>query len=161
MRFPRSFYVAGFLLSVSACGSEPSDSVAPAPAPQQAVKKATPPGPVVSDTSFQLSLQSQPTYTSGEAGKVQLHLDPRGGYHVNLDYPVRVDLKAGPSVKLDKPSLTKPDAVEFGEERARFEAAFTAEAGRHELLATVDFAVCTKETCLPEKRTLAIVLNVQ
>ncbi len=155
----------GYALSVlalacSAPAAEPAEQV---PAPVAVEKKAAAaPTPVVSDTSFELALQSQPTYTSGQAGTVKLQLSARGGYHVNEDYPLRVDLKAPAALTLEKASLGKPDAAEFGEERARFELGFTAkEPGKHELLATVDFAVCTKETCLPEQRTLAVVLDVQ
>ncbi len=164
MRFPvvsKLGTVFGFC--ALACNAQPAESTPSEPpavvAP--AAKKAVAPTPVVTDTSFQLTLESQPTYTSGEAGTVKLLISPRGGYHVNLDYPVRIDFSGPEAIKLVKANLGKPDAAEFSEERARFEVGFTAEAGSHELLADVDFAVCTKETCLPEQRTLAVVLNVQ
>ena len=116
------------------------------PAPQ--AKKVEVPKPSVDDTSFHLALESQPTYTSGQAGTVKLVLEARGGYHVNEDYPLRVDLKAPAAVKLTKASLNKGDAAQIGQESARFDLGFSAEPGTHELLATVDFAVCTKETCV-------------
>jgi len=154
------------LAGLSACSS-PEQSQAPAPAaaneqaPAPAEKKAEPPKQSIDDTSFHLALESQPTYTSGQPGSVQLVLEARGGYHVNEDYPLRVDLKAPPAVKLTKGSLGKGDAAQIGLEKARFDLGFSAEPGTHELLATVDFAVCTKETCVPDQRTLAVALRVQ
>jgi hypothetical protein len=148
---------------LAACQSEPKvpEAASPSSAALSAAKPAEAPAPVVDDTSFHLSLKGQPTYTSGQAGTVQLVLEPRGGYHVNQDYPIRVDLKAPAAVKLSKGSLTKEDAVQIAEAGASFDVSFSAEPGTHELLATVDFAVCTKETCVPDQRTLAVALKVQ
>lgn len=165
---PRVRFVASALcvVGVMACtGAEqpaapsPSPSVPAAPAPAE--KKAEAPKQSVDDTSFHLALESQPTYTSGQPGTVKLVLEARGGYHVNEDYPLRVDLKAPAAVKLTKGSLSKGDAAQIGQEQARFDLGFSAEPGTHELLATVDFAVCTKETCVPDQRTVAVALKVQ
>jgi hypothetical protein len=157
------------LVSALGCGG----SATPAPAPEPATPKAAPaPAPVapapaeaakpsVDDASFHLALESDPNYSAGQAGTVRLVLQARGGYHVNQDYPIHVDLKAPTAVKLTKPSLGRADAAQFGEESARFDLGFSADKGSHELLATVDFAVCTKETCVPDQRTLAVALNVQ
>ncbi len=152
-------------LAGSACGSreqtqKPPPAQPPAEAPP-AEKKAEAPTPSIDDTSFHLALESQPTYTSGQAGTVQLVLQGRGGYHVNEDYPLRVNVKAKGAVKLTKDALSKSDAAQFDAEQARFELGFSAEPGTHELLATVDFAVCTKETCVPDQRTVAVALKVE
>lgn len=154
------------LLSVVACSkSEPSDRAAPMPAPaapaQPAAKSAEPSKPVVEDTTFKLALSGEPTYTAGQQGTVQVKLEARGGYHVNQEYPIRIDFKAPAGVKLAKASLERADAKQFGEESARFELPFSAEAGVHDLTADVDFAVCTKETCVPDQRTLALSLTVR
>jgi hypothetical protein len=140
---------------------EPEGTALPAPAAPAVEKKAEPPKQSIDDTSFHLALESQPTYTSGQAGTVQLVLEARGGYHVNEDYPLRVNLKAPAAVKLTKDALSKSDAAQIGQEQARFDLGFSAEPGTHELLATVDFAVCTKETCVPDQRTVAVALKVQ
>ena len=138
----------------------PATSAAPAAAPAP-VAPQSPPGPSVEDNTFKLALVSEPEYSAGSAGTVKLVLEARGGYHVNQDYPIKVDLKAPGAVKLGKPSLGKADAAEFGEKIARFELPFTAEKGAHELSADVDFAVCTPETCVPDQRKLVISLAVK
>jgi glucose/arabinose dehydrogenase len=160
----RASFIATFLcLGLAACSK--SEQPAPAPAPAAAPAKApaapqSPPGPSVEDSTFKLSLVSEPEYTAGSPSKLKLVLEARGNYHVNQDYPIKVDLTAA-GVTLPKPSLGKPDAAEFGEKIARFEVPFTAPAGAHELSADVDFAVCTPETCVPDQRKVAIKLAVK
>lgn len=156
--------VAGGLLACSkseapaAASPEPAAPTAPAAAPAAPAAAAT---PSIEDKTFKLALVSEPEYTAGAPAKLKLVLEARGGYHVNQDYPIRVDLKAPAAVKLDKTSLGKADAAEFGEPAARFELPFTAQSGSHQLTADVDFAVCTPETCMPDQRKLAIALNVK
>lgn len=157
-----SFVVATVLcLGLAACSKSEAPAAAPAPSPAPAAAPQSPPGPSVEDNTFKLSLVSEPEYSAGNAATVKLVLEARGNYHVNQDYPIKIDLKAPAGVTLPKPSLGKPDAVEFGEKVARFEVAFTAPAGAHELSADVDFAVCTPETCVPDQRKLAIKLAVK
>jgi hypothetical protein len=120
-----------------------------------------PPGPSVEDNTFKLSLVSEPEYTAGSASTLKLVLEARGNYHVNQDYPIKVDLKAPAGMTLPKPSLGKPDAAEFGEKIARFELPFSATPGAYELTADVDFAVCTPETCVPDQRKLAVKVAVK
>ncbi|HEX6239361.1 MAG TPA: hypothetical protein VFZ61_00650 [Polyangiales bacterium] len=139
----------------------PAPAAPPPAAPAPSEKAAAAPTPSVEDKTFKLALVSDPEYTAGAPSKLKLVLEARGGYHVNQDYPIRVDLKAPLGVKLDKTSLGKADAAEFGEPSAKFELPFTAQSGSHQLTADVDFAVCTPETCMPDQRKLAIALNVK
>ena len=134
---------------------------APTPGPAAAPQAAAAPTPSIEDKTFKLALVSDPEYTAGAPAKLKLVLEARGGYHVNQDYPIRVDLKAPAAVKLDKTSLGKADAAEFGEPSAKFEVPFTAQSGAHQLTADVDFAVCTPETCMPDQLTLAVSLHVK
>jgi hypothetical protein len=147
-----------FSLALSACSkAEPR----PEPVAPAAPALAAAPTPSVEDNTFKLALVSEPEYTAGAPARLQLLLEAKGGYHVNQDYPIRVDLKAPAAVKLQKASLGKPDAAEFGEHKARFDVPFSADKGSHQLMADVDFAVCTPETCVPDQRTLAVSLSVK
>jgi len=148
--------------SVAGCSRSEATHEAPAPAAAApAAKKVEPPQPAIEDTTFRLALTGARDYEAGRAGTVALTLEARGGYHVNQDYPIRVDLKAPPGVKLEKATLGRPDAAEFSEAQARFDLPFAAEQGAHDLTATVDFAVCTKDTCVPDQRTVALSLAVR
>jgi hypothetical protein len=160
--FQKLLTLAALSAAALACSrTEAPPAAAPAPAPVlQAEKKAEPPRPSIEDNTFKLSL-SAPGYNGSKEGKFALTLEARGGYHVNQDYPIRIDLKAPGDVKLDKTTLGKEDASQFSEASVHFEQPFSATAGAHDLVATVDFAVCTKETCLPDQRTVALALQVQ
>jgi hypothetical protein len=152
------------LMWVFGCSS--GESAAPTPTASAAAKAAVAPqptapvGPKVEENHFRIAFDGAGTYTSGQPGGLKVVIEPRGGYHLNKDYPLRVDLKAPAAVKLAKPSLGKADGT-FSEQNAALDVGFTADKGSHDLQAMVDFAVCTAETCVPEQRTIAIALNVQ
>jgi len=158
----------GLLLTGCGGGGEASGpAAAPAPAapaaPVAAKAPEAPKGPPpssIQENTFRLALESDPSYGEGKDGKFRVVLTAMGGYHVNQDYPIRVDLSGSEALKLKKSSLGKPDAAAFGEESARFDVTFSAQKGTHPVSAVVDFAVCTKETCVPDQRTLALNLNV-
>lgn len=122
-------------------GAEPS--TAPAPAADEALT------PSIEDTTFRLALAD-----AGEQGVV-LTLEARGGYHINQEFPFNAALSSD-SLELPKASLAKDDAREFGETQARFPVITEVPAGEHEIVANVRFAVCTDETCVPDKRKLAL-----
>lgn len=121
-------------------------------------------GPVAEDASFELRATPAGPYAAGQQGTFEIRLLPRGQYHVNTDplFPFAIALAGPDGVSFPEASLDREDAAEFTEQRARFAVPFTAaSAGQHRVTATVDFAVCTPSTCLPEQRTLALVLPVQ
>lgn len=154
----------GALLLVGCNKDKPAPQAVEQPAAAKPAPKAAEPvpaSPTVEDTTFKLALATDPTYAAGAPAKAQVVLEARGGYHVNQEYPIRIELKAPDGVKLSKRALEKADAQAFGEKSARFDVPFSADKGAHKLIAEVDFAVCTDETCVPDQRTLAAVLNVE
>ena len=141
---------------------------AAAEAPAGAKKPDAPTGPSIETGSFLLALApvsvapAQPGYAIGKAGEVEITLEGRGEWHVNQEYPIRVDLKAAPGVALKKSELVKDDAKEFGEDKVRFLAGVEpSAAGDHEVTCDVSFAMCTEENCILEKRTVAMQLKVE
>lgn len=152
------------------CGGENDAAAAPeAPVEREPGAEAEPaqaaeeePGPVAEDPTFELRAEAQGPYTAGEQGTFEIRLTPRGEYHVNQEFPMNVSLTAPEGVELAQTQLGNDDAAELGEERARFAVPFTAaSAGEHRVTAEVDFAVCTPEACMPDRRTLALVLPVR
>jgi hypothetical protein len=126
-------------------------------------KPEAPAGPSIETGSFLLAVAPGPQgYTVGKAGQVEIALEGRGEWHVNQEYPIRVDLTAAPGVALTKNELVKDDAKEFGEDKVRFLAAVEPSAiGEHEVTCDVSFAMCTEENCILEKRTVAMQLKVE
>lgn len=126
-------------------------------------KSDEPAGPKIETGSFMLAVApAQPKYSAGKPGELEIALEGRGEWHVNQEYPIRVDLKAPEGVAIPKAELVKDDAKEFGEEKVTFLAAVEpSAAGKHEVTCDVSFAMCTEENCILEKRTVAMELEVQ
>ena len=126
-------------------------------------KADEPAGPTIETGSFLLAVApAQPAYAAGKPGEVEIALESRGEWHVNQEYPIRVDIKAPEGVKVPKPELVKDDAKEFGDEKVRFLASVEpSAAGKHQVTCDVSFAMCTEENCILEKRTVAMELEVQ
>jgi hypothetical protein len=158
-------------LAVPATGCEKS-----APAPkhdhdhshhqhEQPVEPAPdePAGPRIETGSFLLAVAPvQPKYAAGKAGELEIALESRGDWHVNQEYPIRVDIEAATGVAIPKSELVKDDAKEFGNQKVRFLARVEpTTAGKHEVTCDVSFAMCTEENCILEKRTVAMELEVQ
>lgn len=161
-------------LSVSGCGGD-KGAAAATPAPVPAQPAVEPPKPVepaavppsaapssIDEASFSLRLAEAGPYKSGELSRVVLHLEPRGAYHINMEYPVEIGLSGDPATSFPKATLAKADAAKFDEKSARFDMPFTAAAaGDHKLMANVKFAVCTPENCVPDERNLSLAVAVK
>lgn len=126
-------------------------------------KEEGPAGPRIETGSFLLAVApSRPNYQVGKRGEVEIDLESRGPWHVNQEYPIRVDLSTGSGLALSKKELVKDDAQEFGEKKVRFVAGLKpSTAGEHEVSCDVSFALCTDENCILEKRTVTTKLEVE
>lgn len=139
-----------------------SDHRAPSPATAAATEQG-PAGPRIETGSFLLTVSpSEPKYRVGKTGELEIALESRGPWHVNQEYPIRVDLNAGPGLKLEKKELLKDDAEEFGDEKVRFTTSLEPSAtGSQDVRCDVSFAMCTDENCVLEKRTVAMQIDVE
>ena len=151
------------LALVIGAGCSKSEPATPSAAPAQpsAPAAVAAPTPSIEDPTFKLGLASDAALSAGAPGTLKLVLEARGGYHVNQEYPIKVQLKAAGGVTLPKSSLGKADAAEFGEHKVRFDLPLSAESGSRTVSADVDFAVCTAETCVPDQRTVALSFDVK
>lgn len=124
---------------------------------------AAPAGPRIETGAFLLAVApAQPKYTVGKPGEVEIALEGRGDWHVNQEYPIRIEVTAPEGAGVAKKELFKDDAKEFGEKKVRFLALVApSAAGEHEVSCDVSFAMCTDENCVLERRTVAMRLEVQ
>ena len=138
--------------------AEPPKPVAPAPAP--AVPGVAPSS--IDDAGFSLRLAEAGPYKVGELSRFVQHLEPRGEFHINQEYPIEIGLSGDVDTAFPKPNLARSDAAEFGEKKARFDVPFTAKVvGDHKISANVKFAVCTAENCVPDERNLSLAVAVK
>jgi len=162
------------LVALAACGANdpnpsneptaatPSTSTTnPATTNPATTPSATAAGPRAEDESFVLEARPQADgYAADALGAFAIVIEGQGGWHLNHDFPVSVEL-TGDGVQFPKPVLGKEDAAEFVDERARFDVPFTPTAGDREVRATVSFAMCNPTSCVPKTQTLALALDVR
>jgi hypothetical protein len=168
-RIARGSMALAISIALCACGGDEQVSPAPTTTPQA---PEGPPEPacgdpaaareVAEDPSFELRASAAGPYAPGQEGRFELTLTPRANYHVNTQYPLAIRLAGPTDVAFARAELGTADAAEYVEPRARVPVTFTpTAAGQHRVTAEVDFAVCTPESCMPECRTLALVLPVE
>ncbi|RLB52578.1 MAG: hypothetical protein DRJ42_14470 [Deltaproteobacteria bacterium] len=119
-------------------------------------------GPLVDDPTFELRATASDTYANGELAQFDIRITPKGEYHMNEEFPTTITVHSVDGVAFPNSELEAGDAAEFGAALARFDVPFTASAaGEHRVVCDVSFAVCTASNCIPENRTLAVVLPVE
>ena len=91
---------------------------------------------------------------------VRLELTPSGGYKVNEEYPIAVEIVAPADVAAAKTKLGKADAS-VRHERAAFQLTLTPRtAGAKVVALKLRFALCTDATCEPRKHAVDLKLDV-
>jgi len=179
-RMRNLFWMVSCAFVLAACGGDksPAPPAAAEPAPAPAAPAAPTPAEAapapkaeaaakpeatdrVEEAMFALALKPTGAYAAGKLGSFEVTIEPRGEWHINMDFPTEVTVKSGEGITLPKASLDKKAAAEFKEELARFDIPFTAAAaGEHEVECNVRFAMCSEENCVPEERTVVLALNV-
>jgi len=154
------------VVELAACAATPVQSATvevPAASPERATRDFDRDAPPRVETpTFVLELVAPSSASTAEPSAISITLEGRGGFHVNLEYPIRIELGSSEGVALAKTTLAAADARELNEERARFETpARWSGPGRHWLAARVQFAVCTPDSCVPREEALAISIDVQ
>ncbi|MCB9667428.1 MAG: hypothetical protein H6715_04820 [Myxococcales bacterium] len=88
-------------------------------------------------------------------------LEAKGRWHLNKEFPTELTVLNPPAdVKFRKTTLGPVDAIVFSEPKFHFQVSFRASAGDYPIKAKLAFAVCTPETCVPEERTVELLLHV-
>jgi hypothetical protein len=91
-------------------------------------------------------------------------VEPAAGYHVSMEYPIKLALEAPDGVKLPKAELTAGgssksagDAKTYSEKMLEFDVKSSADKpGSYEIKGTFKFGVCDKESCHPKKQPITI-----
>ncbi len=98
----------------------------------------------------------------GQTGHAKVEVVPRADAHVSPDAPISLALTAGPSLKLAKEKMGRPEAKETKAKGVEFDIPFTAAAaGTDALKGTLSFFICTEKICEKQKREIAVNVEVQ
>lgn len=152
--------------AASNAGSEATPLVAAEPAtPEGAPVEAAPTKddealePEVVTDGYEVKSHVDLPYPKGEPQKFSVEIRGRGEWHVNVEYPFALTLRSDAGIELPVKELTQADAAEFTADVARFDIPFTMkDAGDGCVYVEADFAVCTKENCLPATETIRVPL---
>jgi hypothetical protein len=110
---------------------------------------------------FVLTLEPAGEVAAGKGGVVNVVLVATPPFHTNKEYPYKFKGKDGEGVKFATPVVGK-DAAKLEEQRLTMPVTFTADkAGQATVAGQFAFSVCTDETCLIEKRDLALTVDVK
>ena len=89
-------------------------------------------------------------------------VSPKGPFHVNLEYPVKLTITAPDGVTLEKQKQTKDDAKRFVKEGLDFEVGFVADGtGKKSFSGELKFAVCTDTDCKPSTEKVSFDVDVK
>ncbi|HVK65816.1 MAG TPA: hypothetical protein VM694_15140 [Polyangium sp.] len=98
---------------------------------------------------------------SGDKATATVTIKAKGEYHVNLEYPHKLILKAPDGVTLEKAKLVAADAKVSKEELSFTVVATAAAPGKRTIEAELKGAVCTEKTCEPFSETISIPVDAK
>jgi len=175
---------AAFIVVLWACTKAeskpaPPETTAAAPAPVAPVARAEPGSapaveppaaapagggnqPAGPDTSFKLEVTSPPPGAAAKELVARVKVVPGAGYHMNKEYPTKLEVQPPEGVTVAKPVQRIEDAAAFDNNQLAFDVKLTAaKPGTYKVPGTFKFAVCTDSTCDPKKQTIAIELTAK
>jgi hypothetical protein len=110
-----------------------------------------------------LAIEPPPDAKAGAEATAKIVITPATSYHVNTEFPVKLELQPAAGVTLPKALFVaggnkgKGDADAFDERQLAFAIKLTpAQAGNVTVSGTIKFAVCDKDSCLPKKEPVSI-----
>lgn len=110
---------------------------------------------------FVITASTPEQAVAGAPVAVDLVLTPAGGYKVNDEYPIAVEIAAPADVAVAKAKLVKADA-KVHHDKAAFHITLTPRAAGAKLVGLkLKFALCTDTTCEPRKHEVALKLDVK
>jgi hypothetical protein len=118
-------------------------------------------GAALAGDQYDLNIKA-PSAKANERSVVKVSIAPKGAYHVNTEYPVKLALTAPDGVKLEKETQAKDDAKRFEKAGLDFEVGFVAgSAGKKTFTGKLKFAVCTDTDCKPTTEQVSFDVDVK
>jgi hypothetical protein len=112
---------------------------------------------------YTAEIQANGAYKAGAEGVVDVVLTPKGGYHINAQYPYKFKVAdpAPEGVTFPKAVLARADGS-FEEKKGSFRVPFVAtKAGKVAVGGTLYLSVCSDANCIIEKEPLEVAVDVK
>ncbi len=113
-------------------------------------------------SAYVLKVEAPPA-KKGQKAVAKIHITPGSGYHMNKEYPTSLTLSSVPAgVTVDKTKQTMKDAAKWEEAGGEFDVAYTAAApGKKTVSGEIKFAVCSANTCDPQRSNVSFEIDVK
>jgi len=113
--------------------------------------------------SYRLAVTATPAALGvGGEGALAISITPLEKTHVHPQAPLKVTLTASPGLGLAKGALGRGDLVDPKAEAPAFKVPFKATAaGAQELVAKVDFFICSDQWCVKQVREVKVAVDVK
>ena len=113
-----------------------------------------------------LAIEAPADAKAGAEATAKIIVTPNAGYHVNMEYPIKLTIAPTDGVAVAKAELvagghdkSKGDADSLDEQNLTFSVKLTpSKSGSYTVNGSFKFAVCDKDQCLPKKEQIAIVV---
>lgn len=119
-------------------------------------------GPRTDNEKYTAEIKASGAYKLGTEGVVDVVLTPKGGYHINAQYPYKFKVTdpAPEGVTFPKAILVRADGS-FEEKKGSFRVPFVAaKAGKISVGGTLYLSVCSDANCIIEKEPLEVAVDV-
>ena len=115
------------------------------------------------EASYEVVIEPPASVPPGSDAIVTVKVVPKGEWHMNLEYPTSLALKAPDGGKLAKEKVTKADdAVKVEESKCEIGVGFTPESpGEKTFTGKLKFAVCQDDACAPKTEEIEFVVAVK
>lgn len=118
-------------------------------------------GTAAPQPGYVLDVELPTETTRGNEAIAHVRVHPTAPWHMNLDYPAKLRLRAPADVQLVAPLLRKDDAQRFDDQALEFSVLFTPQArGPRKIQAELDFAVCGDAACGPVTESIELAFDV-
>lgn len=159
LRSARTPLLLALLCAVAAaCGAEVTSQPTAGERPAQAAGGEA---DAAAEPGYTLDVELPSQATRGQEAIAHVRVHPRAPWHMNLEYPAKLQLRAPADVQLVAPVLRKDDAQRFDDQALEFSVLFTPNArGPRKIEAQLDFAVCGDAACGAVTESLELAFDV-
>jgi hypothetical protein len=114
------------------------------------------------DEDYAVSIKA-PAAKASEKGVAKLKVTPKGKFHMNMEYPIKLTISAPSGVTVEKAKQTAKDATKLDQAAAEFDIAFKSDSpGKKSFTGELKFAICEEQTsCHPHAEKVSFDVDVK